>query len=51
MLTNVLTKIFGSANDRTVKKYSRIVEQINALEPAMIALTDEELQGQTFKFK
>lgn len=51
MLTSYLTKIFGSANERTLKKYNRIVERINQLEPTISALTDEELSKQTLKFR
>ena len=38
--------IFGSANDRQIKKYQPKVDAINALEPEMAKLTDAELQGQ-----
>lgn len=51
MLTTYLTKIFGSANERLVKKYTKTTEKITALEPMMKALTDEELQQQTQKFR
>jgi preprotein translocase subunit SecA len=43
--------IFGSANDRYVKSLDRIVATINALEPQIEALSDEELQAQTQKFR
>lgn len=46
-----LDKIFGSQNDREVKKVLKIVEQINALEPGMQKLSDEELQNKTNEFK
>ena len=51
MLSNLVKKIFGSRNDRLVKQYGRTVLQINALEPAMQALTDEQLRGKTDEFK
>lgn len=51
MLTTALAKIFGSANDRIVKKYSKIAQDISALEPIMVAMSDEELQAQTSKFR
>jgi len=43
MLKNI-TKIFGSANDRVVKKYLKHAKLINALEPVYEPMTDEELQ-------
>ena len=39
--------IFGSSNDRYVRSLRKIVEQVNALESRIEAMTDEELQGQT----
>ncbi|MHB1392800.1 MAG: preprotein translocase subunit SecA [Clostridia bacterium] len=46
-----LDKIFGNQNDKEIKKVSKIVEKINALEPDMKKLTDEELQKKTDEFK
>jgi len=46
-----LTSIFGSRNSRLLKKYGRTVSQINALEPAMEALSDEELKAKTPEFQ
>ncbi|HZY68153.1 MAG TPA: preprotein translocase subunit SecA, partial [Devosia sp.] len=43
--------IFGSANDRQIKKYQPKVDAINALEPAMAKLSDAELKGKTDEFK
>src|SRR5688500_1015455 len=43
----VLTKIFGSRNDRLLKRYRTIVEQINALEPQVSVKTDDELRART----
>ena len=51
MIVNVLTKVFGSKNERELKRIQPVVEQINALEPQMQALSDEELRGQTPRFK
>ncbi len=51
MIANVLTKIFGSRNDRLLKQYSRTVAEINALEPGLAALTDTELRGKTDELK
>ena len=39
--------IFGSSNDRYVRSLRKFVEQINALEPTISAMTDEELKNQT----
>lgn len=51
MATNFLTKIFGSRNDRLLKQYRRTVEQINALEPALEKLSDEQLRAKTQEFR
>lgn len=48
---NFLTKVFGSKNERELRKLAPIVEQINALEPKMQALTDLEFQSQTQRLK
>ncbi len=45
------TKVFGSANDRKLKKYTGAVEAINALEPEVAALTDEQLRARTDEFR
>ncbi|TMG92258.1 MAG: preprotein translocase subunit SecA [Betaproteobacteria bacterium] len=47
MNTNILTKIFGSRNERLLKQYGQVVREINALEPALSSLTDDELRGKT----
>ncbi|MEY2801357.1 MAG: hypothetical protein RL513_942, partial [Pseudomonadota bacterium] len=44
-------KLFGSANDRKVKAMTAQVARINALEPQMTALTDEQLRGKTVEFR
>jgi preprotein translocase subunit SecA len=46
-----LTKVFGSKNERDLKKMQPAVERINALEPAAEAMTDDELRSQTGSFK
>jgi preprotein translocase subunit SecA len=51
MISNLLKKIFGSRNDRLLKRYSQTVRAINALEPALRNLTDAELQAKTPEFK
>src|SRR5256884_1019756 len=47
MISNILTKIFGSRNERLLKQYGQVVRQINVLEPAISALTDDELRAKT----
>ena len=42
-LGSLTRKIFGSANDRRVNKYLARVEKINALEPELKSLSDDEL--------
>ena len=51
MFASIARAVFGSANDRSLKGYQRRVPQINALEPAMAALPDAELQGKTAEFR
>lgn len=51
MLPKLLTQIFGSRNERLLKGYRRIVQQINALEPQFEALSDDQLRGKTEEFK
>ena len=46
-----LLKIFGSANDRAIKKLKPIVEAVNALEPSMKKLDDAALKGKTAEFR
>ena len=51
MLSKLFRKFFGSRNDRLVKQYSQKVKEINALEPAMQALSDDALRAKTEEFK
>ncbi|MGD9233948.1 MAG: preprotein translocase subunit SecA, partial [Desulfobacterales bacterium] len=51
MVTNLLTKVFGSKNERELKKINPIVEQINALEPQMQSMSDDALKAQTSLLK
>jgi len=50
-MANVLTKIFGSRNERLLKQYSRVVTRINALESQIAALSDEALRAKTAEFR
>ena len=49
--SNLLTKIFGSRNDRLLKQYRKVAASINALEPALEKLSDDELRAKTQEFK
>ena len=51
MFGAIAKAVFGSSNERYVKSLDKIVKQIAAFEPALEALTDEELQAQTAKFR
>jgi len=51
MLSQFLKAIFGSHNDRTVKKYFRVAKQVTELEDSVINLSDEELRAKTEEFK
>jgi preprotein translocase subunit SecA len=51
MLNRLLTGVFGSRNERLLKQLQRIVVKINALEPQMQALSDEQLQAKTAEFR
>ncbi len=51
MATNFLTKIFGSRNDRLLKKYRHAVGKINTLEAGFEQLSDEALRAKTEEFK
>ena len=50
-ITSIVTKIIGSSNQRTIKRLSKIVKQINALEPKYEALKDEEFKDLTVQFR
>lgn len=51
MIGSIARKIFGSANDRYIKKQLKIVEKINSLEPEFSNLSDEQLRNKTNEFK
>jgi len=51
MISNILTRIFGSRNERLLKQYAESVRAINALEPAVAALSDDELRAKTAELK
>ncbi|HWC77024.1 MAG TPA: preprotein translocase subunit SecA, partial [Blastocatellia bacterium] len=51
IFNKVATKIFGSANERLLKRLWPIVHEINALEPEMQGLSDDELRSRTAEFR
>ena len=51
MLSTLFREFFGGRNDRLVKQYFQKVKEINDLEPAMQALSDNELRAKTEEFK
>ncbi|ELM3657633.1 preprotein translocase subunit SecA [Edwardsiella piscicida] len=51
MLIKLLTKVFGSRNDRTLRRMRKVVEQINRMEPEMEQLSDEQLKAKTVEFR
>lgn len=51
MLLSLMTKIFGSSNDRALKAYQRQIDPINALEQNYEKMSDDELKNQTALFR
>ena len=51
MLNSLLTRVFGSRNERLLTQLGGIVRKINALEPSVKALSDDELRARTAAFK
>jgi len=51
MLGKIVKGLFGSKNERELKRIQPIVDQINGLEPQIQPLSDEELQGKTVEFR
>jgi preprotein translocase subunit SecA len=51
MVLNLLTKIFGSSNDRILKKLQPIIQEINAAESQIKLLSDEQMRQKTLEFK
>ncbi len=50
-ISSLAAKIFGTSNERRVKSYRSRVDAINALEPEVAALSDDELRGRTVEFR
>ncbi len=51
MLIKLLTKVFGSRNDRTLRRMRKVVELINRMEPEVQKLTDDQLRSKTDEFR
>ena len=51
MIGSVARKLFGSRNDRVVKGYAKVVQQVNSLEDKFSKLSDQELQAKTVEFR
>ncbi len=51
MIGWVLKKVFGSQNDRMLKKFVPVVQRINSFEPQLAALSEEALRGKTAEFR
>ncbi|HEX22852.1 MAG TPA: preprotein translocase subunit SecA, partial [Chromatiales bacterium] len=51
MVSKLLSKVFGSRNDRLLKQMNKVAAQISALEPEVQELSDEELRAKTDEFR
>ena len=51
LINSVFTKVFGTSNERAVKKMQPVLDQINGFEPALQALSDEQLRAKTVEFR
>ncbi|MFX5839626.1 hypothetical protein ABTE60_20165, partial [Acinetobacter baumannii] len=51
MFSRLVSGLFGTKNERELKRMRQIVERINALEPAADALSDDELKARTAEFQ
>jgi preprotein translocase subunit SecA len=51
MLDTLLAKVVGTQNERELKRLRPLVAQVNALEPSIQALSDEQLRGKTAEFR
>ncbi len=51
MIRKIITKIFGSRNQRLIKRLRKVADEINALEPSYQSLNDAELQHKTVEFR
>ncbi|MCI0507712.1 MAG: preprotein translocase subunit SecA [Gammaproteobacteria bacterium] len=51
MVSQLLSKVFGSRNERLLKRMDKVVAEINALEPEISTLSDEQLHAKTSEFR
>ncbi|HMB56345.1 MAG TPA: preprotein translocase subunit SecA [Arenimonas sp.] len=51
MLNSLLTRLFGSRNERLLRQFQKNVARINALEPELQKLSDDQLRGKTDEFR
>ncbi len=51
MINTILTKIIGTKNERELKAIRPLIQRISALEPSMVALSDDALRGKTAEFR
>jgi len=51
MLNNLAQKLFGTPNDRYIKKINILLDKVNSLEPQMKILSDDQLKSNTARFK
>ena len=51
MINKLIAKVFGTSNEREIKRIVPLVERINALEPETKQLTDEQLRAKTDEFR
>src|SRR6478735_12548074 len=51
MIGGLARKLFGSSNERRIRSYQPQVDAINALEPELAKLTDDQLRARTAEFK
>ena len=51
MLGSLIKKLMGDPRERTYKKYQWLVDEVNALEPQLEALSDADLRAKTAEFK
>ncbi len=51
MISKLITKVFGSRNDRTLRRLRKVVNEINQLEPQFETLSDDELKAKTAQYR
>ena len=51
MINSLIAKVFGTANERAIKRLLPLVSAVNALEPSIKALTDDQLREKTVEFR